>query len=697
MGQCHSQPSGVTFDTQIKASGNAPSSSSKPVNNNDVSGEKPKLTIIVAPHGGAEITSNDVEDPLTGRTAAETPPSVTSSPLNMSIDLSEASSSSMPSLREEEHDHEEEELLHASQADSGLSLSQLFQSLRHTEELDPVIPEEVDPDAPSDEEDELLFQQQQQVMARKLQKSTKKTKPTRGATTSPPRPQDCVKMQHRHITNPNSVIHRHAPESNQAVPPGAVSSHHISEFRKLKVQVKLAARQERKKARIAKLEDRYDDVRGYNHLWQNFQEIRGRAETKEPANKTLKRSNSFDLHDTDSWFFDFQSFDEEDGSCCYDYDDDMSQSSLSLHSTTSMESQRRYFKEKREGRLSSVRRHNADTNLLLMNQIIHTQARKAVKDEVLSPIMFSPNHHEASASTPPSILRGIAKNESAMTTPAVSELGTPESRGPVAPRVNAFQIATGQPEYHVYKRPGEKPVDHDEDTPKAKSRRTNASYTEPHEEDMNNDYQVARRRRVASFHDADASIHKDDERAVAESLGIQLPPSPQKQQRNFDYSSFCIQVVTTDTPNVQVTHMTPKENDNMNRKERVVTGNAARCLEETFAGNAPGSGRKKTRPEKDAKDYGRCTESTIATMSTEDFLRFSDSHALVNVTNNHGHEIHLESSSSLDDKENDTSVYEGMADDVNEQIDFLLAKYRDDNEDAVIPNDVSNESIEQEP
>ena len=681
MGQCQSYPSSDVIHGQMKENENVQLAKNasrrrflpprlvkgRPGNAN----EKPKLTIIVTPDGAETIS----DPPLTGKTAAETPMSV-ASPLNMSIGSSDASS--CPSRDEEsvevhEDDNEEEQEveLHQATKTGGLSLSHFFQSLRHTEELDPVIPEEIDPDAPSDEEEERM--QQEQEIARKLPPA-KTTKPKAGV--SPPRPQDRIKMQHRRITHPSSVINRDVPES---AAPVAVSSQHLSEFRKLKVQVKLAARQERKKARIAKLEDRYEDVRGYNNLWQNFEEIRSTAETMPPK---LKRSNSFDLHNSGTWFFDFQSFDEEDASC-YDFDDEMSQSSLSLHSTTSMESQRRYFKEKQEGRLR--RRTNSDTNLFLMNQIIHTKMQKPVEETSLSRPKYTPNH--ATVSTPPSILRGARKNDPA--TPVVSELGTPESRGPVAPRVNAFQIATGQPEYHVYNRLGEKPVDHDEDTPKAKSRRKTAP-CEPQEEDMNNDYQVARRRRVASYNDADISI-LTDERATAESLGIHLPPSPDK--RDFDYSSFAIEVITTDRPSVRVMRMSPKEKENMNRKEKVVSGNAAKCLEETFAGGK----KKRKQVDSESYKYSEPPTPTIYNMSTQDFLRFSDSHALVNVTNNHSHELHLESSSfaTQDDKE-DTSACEGFADDVNQQIDALLRKYRQDNENEVVRHDIAYEGVEQQ-
>ena len=644
----------------------------------DNGASKPKLTLAIPSDENAEKTSVDAL--LTGRTATETPSSAPPLPFNASADSSD-DALSQPSHEEDDH----EEIQHASR-EGGLSLAHFFQSLRHAQELDPIIPEEVDPDAPSDEEDERLLQRQ---AMRKLPTTTTKTKPK--GVGSPPRPQDRIKMQHSRITRPSSVVNRDIPIDPETVP-DAVNPQTISEFRKLKVQVKLAARQERRKQKLAKLEDRYEDVRGYNSLWENFEEIRSQADEIPPTPK-LERSDSFDLHDTNTWFFDFQSFDEEDASC-YDFDDEQSQSSLSLHSTTSMESQRRYFKEKREGRLR--RRTNSDTNLLLMNQIIQTNVQHHKRStEQVSPAKFKPSH--SSISTPPSILRGKTNDA---TTPAVSDLGTPESRGPVAPRLDAFQIATGQPEYHVYKRPGEEPVTQDGDTPKAKSRRKQAAYTESEEVDMNNDYQVARRRRAPSFNDTDVSILNDDlilkdasilkdEQSVAESLGIILPPSPVK--REFDYSSFAIDVMTTDQPEVKVMRMTPEENETCNRKEKIVTGNAARCLEETFSGNAL-DGSKKQREVKEYR-YNEPPRPTIDYMSTEEFLSYSDDHALVKVTRAYGHDILDENSPSGPNDKRNTSPYEDVADDVTMQIDALLAKYRSENEEEVISSGKADERV----
>jgi hypothetical protein len=82
---------------------------------------------------------------------------------------------------------------------------------------------------------------------------------------------------------------------------------------------------------------------------------------------------------------------------------------------------------------------------------------------------------------------------------------------------------------------------------------------------------------------------------------------------------------------------------------------------------------------------------------------FSCDLALVYVSNNHGHEILLDSRSSLggpSDKEFVASTYEDIANDVTEQIDVLLKKYRSDNEESIMntptSGEASDKSIEQE-
>ena len=217
----------------------------------------PKLTILTT-NDALEVVSV-AQAPLTGKTAAETPASVMSSPLNASIDASsdDESSHERPGRSDggaeadelydgaelddavgETSSVEGEEPLPSNKGGSGLSLVSFFQSLRHTQELDHIIPEEVDPDAPSDEEDERLLREQ--ALGRKNAPSTRNTKP-KSTAASPPRPQDRIKMQLSRSTRPDSIVNRNVSSDEM---PGSVSSKHISEFRKLKLKVKLAARQE---------------------------------------------------------------------------------------------------------------------------------------------------------------------------------------------------------------------------------------------------------------------------------------------------------------------------------------------------------------------------------------------------------------------------------------------------------------------
>lgn len=612
----------------------------------------------------------------------------------------------------------------------GLSLGNIFSSLRHAEQLDPCIQEEVDPDAPSDEEDEHLHQQ---ALAR-----VPLPQPKPGV--SPPRPQSVIKMRHQRITRPSSVVHHKEPP----VPPSprAVNPHTISQFHRLKVQVKLAKRQARKRQQAAKLEDRYQDVEGYNKLWKNFSDIQSKVEDRSPP--PLKRSDSFDLKDTDTWFFDFQSCEADDVGF-YDSDDDASQSSLSLHSTTSMESQRRYFREKRERRLS---RQRTEPNLSQMSRSItmfHPE-RKSSPRRLVEKLLCS---------SPPKMFHRRNKDE----TGTPSDLKWEESltpndgRGQVAPTLNAFQLATGEPDYHVFRGIGDVSLDKNEDTPKAKSKRSHM--TDTGEVDVNNDYQVPRRRRVASCDSVGVSLLADEE---AEVLGIQLPPSPVRNleyssrvfrtsagprspkkstklapMRDFGHHSSAVDIVKTTLPTTEILRMSPKEDTrDATRLEKVVHGNAARSLEEA----ATVVVEKRASEKKREVNKGEPFRPSIITMSTEEFYRgFSDDHALVRVSQTYGHDILYEHSPKRPDYDTDTEgamtptsgrgtalYHEGTsticsstrgspspkwldldsdvsvsADRVSTQVDDILAAYRNECESDVNDNEWSIGSLTLEP
>jgi hypothetical protein len=173
-------------------------------------------------------------------------------------------------------------------------------------------------------------------------------------------------------------------------------------FQKLKLKVAVAAQEEKRNQKVAKLEDRIKDVQGYRELWGEFQQIQeqlsedkherkpqsnniandGRHEVEYdfeedtlPTGTNRKRractrsrnsveketstcsdlyqnstslSTSFDAEVKQTWIFDFEAEGFDDKRKCED--DESSQGSLSLLSEKSMEAQRRFYTEKRKDR-----------------------------------------------------------------------------------------------------------------------------------------------------------------------------------------------------------------------------------------------------------------------------------------------------------------------------------------------------------
>jgi hypothetical protein len=255
-------------------------------------------------------------------------------------------------------------------------------------------------------------------------------------------------------------------------------------------------------------------------------------------------------------------------------------------------------------------------------------------------------------------------------------------RGQGAPTLNAFQLATGEPDYHVFRGIGDVSFDQNEDTPKAKSKRSHM--TDTGEVDVNNDYQVPRRRRVASNDNVGVSFLADEK---AEVLGIQLPPSPVRKLEyssrvvrtsagprspkkstagprspkksttlapisDFGYQSSAVDIVKTTHPSTEILRMSPKEDTrDATRLEKVVHGNAARSLEETATCVA----KKRASEKKREVNKGEPFRPSIITMSTEEFYRgFSDDHALVRVSQTYGHDIMHEHSPKRPDYDTDT-------------------------------------------
>jgi hypothetical protein len=234
-----------------------------------------------------------------------------------------------------------------------------------------MIPEEVDPDAPSDEEESY-----QRVVVSSTNNHHHKvnkwemepgpifsaaTAPQK-APTSPPRPQSSIKRRHKRVTRANSIQRHHtsplvAPGS--AAPPpkmsrGSVDRSTMAEFNKLKVQVQLKEHEVKVNQRQKKLEDRYEDVHKSRTMYKDFVDMQDTVSVASAA--TDRSTNSFDLKDTNAWYYDFGSVvgsDEDD-----DSDDEKSQyshqSQYSLLSTASMESQRKFYAAKRMGTATKI-------------------------------------------------------------------------------------------------------------------------------------------------------------------------------------------------------------------------------------------------------------------------------------------------------------------------------------------------------
>jgi hypothetical protein len=330
-----------------------------------------------------------------GATQPLTPGSFLETPRSGSSRISSSQKSNSPPRQKLEALTEEED------EDSGGFPSLMNGSpLRYSDDImeaglmDTIITEEESLGAPSDEEDFQEMQQEQQHQEQESQDDemsyrslqsfpddeslvrSKKKSATNSVSRSPQRSipapasnsslhksQTRVKLQHKRITTPESInFHKPslvAPPKGSA--PGTLSStssktsvnpHTIADFNKLKIQVKLSTRAEDHKRHKAKLEDRIGDVKGYRNLWSEYEEIEQQvkesSDTEGPASAPFKkhtRSNSLDLKQPNTWYFDFQQLDPTKND-----DDDKSKASMSLLSEVSMEAQCRLYKEKRRER-----------------------------------------------------------------------------------------------------------------------------------------------------------------------------------------------------------------------------------------------------------------------------------------------------------------------------------------------------------
>lgn len=232
-------------------------------------------------------------------------------------------------------------------------------TLSHTV-IDSIITEEVSLGAPSDEEEMHELHLKNELNNASL----RNRRPHPIVTASPlgDQSQSRIKILSRRITAPESIVFRPslvAPPSDstphiaRATTKTSVNPQTIANFNKLKIQVQLANRADKHKRRKVKLEDRFEDVKGYRNLWSDFEDIQQQVEQTNTDNEnepaaSRPRGNSMNLKETKSWYFDFHSLNGQEQ--MDDDDDNRSQSSMSLLSEVSREAQRQFYEEKRKDR-----------------------------------------------------------------------------------------------------------------------------------------------------------------------------------------------------------------------------------------------------------------------------------------------------------------------------------------------------------
>lgn len=216
-------------------------------------------------------------------------------------------------------------------------------SLYFASPLNTVIPEEEDRDIPSDEEDSMYQTNDMPIddTAGSIRKNLAKSNNS---------------SAHRH------VLHLTEPPPLSSDSNDAVSQDALTHFKSLKLHVKMQNKSNEKQRKQTKMEDRISDVQSYHQLWADYMELQQEVSSIDSEQNnvgTRQRSmGSFDLHESESWFFDFNlDFIQEDftseyhaGMAMNDDGSQCSQANLSLLSEQSLEAQRRYFAEKKNNK-----------------------------------------------------------------------------------------------------------------------------------------------------------------------------------------------------------------------------------------------------------------------------------------------------------------------------------------------------------
>ena len=249
------------------------------------------------------------------------------------------------------------------------------------------IPEEEDPEMPSDEED----------FCDDLVRNTPRDEPGRLVP---------VKLKTHPTTSVASVVvagNGEGPPMMNLDDKNSVQMHTLSEFQRLKLQVKLQKHQEMKERRVHKVEDRLQDAESYKKLWLEYQKTeqdlaKRDQETHMKPRGPGRRSNSFDLSNSGSWFFDFSSPEAAFDALTDNPDDNGSQASLSLLSEQSLDAQKRYYADKRRRRKEKKKQGKHEKR----------QKRREVEDPSKNPIkvpMQPPGHRLEGATTPDGLAR----------------------------------------------------------------------------------------------------------------------------------------------------------------------------------------------------------------------------------------------------------------------------------------------------
>jgi hypothetical protein len=346
--------------------------------------------ILLLPAKDSKTSSRLSPSEKTNATAPETPSYQFKSPDSKFSFVSVPQNLSADSLSKDAHDSSLNDLPNRPSAnyDSASSVTFENHSLNQSV-MESVINEEESLTAPSDEDDDILsvplsLDPPSRLGNRPPRTGRASASPARSAssTKAKKRAEEAaqVHLMNKRITAPESIVFRPAPliappkgasrdipteVVGQKKPKTSVNPQTIANFNRLKVQVELAEKNEMHRRRKAKLEDRVEDVKGYRSLWKEFEDMKVHVDGTTATRKdglddttTKPTARIMDLKESTSWYFDFQCLnsgqhfegDEDDL-------DNRSQSNLSLLSEVTMETQRKYFDEKRRERRTNRSRN----------------------------------------------------------------------------------------------------------------------------------------------------------------------------------------------------------------------------------------------------------------------------------------------------------------------------------------------------